>query len=359
MFPPNSKTYQNHSANPEQSPIISIFQNHPNTTAKYSHFINEKFHYCRFYSSSSERNSGVSAGLEGFNYRYHFNNKETDNEVIGEGNSYDFGARMYDSRLGRWWSPDKLAYKYYYLSPYSFAANNPIIFFDMEGDDFFAYSKKDQRKIIRILNKTFGKDHGFTFDDNGKLIHSVINIYTGRREQEIVYDYFKEKIIDNSNVIVTFRGFNYEYVNVDGNLFYVGDGNAITVQRMVDGKLFADIAIGPKQRNALLKEGVLSSKASGFWAEVGHPIATILLQYDFSNQARKLAARWTVGFENIARTALGEAKRSGSTHGAKDRFGNVIEGSSGADNVNSLDNYNYDIRPPSENEVGGGNINEG
>ena len=34
-------------------------------------------------------------------YRYGFNGMEKDDKVKGEGNSYDFGARMYDSRIGR------------------------------------------------------------------------------------------------------------------------------------------------------------------------------------------------------------------------------------------------------------------
>jgi hypothetical protein len=42
--------------------------------------------------------------LRGNRYRFGFNGQEQDNEVSGEGNSYDFGARIYDSRLGRWMS---------------------------------------------------------------------------------------------------------------------------------------------------------------------------------------------------------------------------------------------------------------
>ena len=42
-------------------------------------------------------------------YRYGFNGKENDNEVKGNGNSLDFGARIYDPRLGRWMSPDPKA----------------------------------------------------------------------------------------------------------------------------------------------------------------------------------------------------------------------------------------------------------
>ncbi len=37
-------------------------------------------------------------------YRYGFNGMEMDNEKNGNGNTMDFGARIYDSRLGRWFS---------------------------------------------------------------------------------------------------------------------------------------------------------------------------------------------------------------------------------------------------------------
>jgi len=37
-------------------------------------------------------------------YRYGFNGMEKDDEVKGEGNSLDFGARIYDPRVGRWMS---------------------------------------------------------------------------------------------------------------------------------------------------------------------------------------------------------------------------------------------------------------
>ena len=36
-----------------------------------------------------------------FIYPSGFNGKENDDEIKGVGNSLDFGARMYDSRLGR------------------------------------------------------------------------------------------------------------------------------------------------------------------------------------------------------------------------------------------------------------------
>jgi RHS repeat-associated protein len=68
-------------------------------------------------------------------YRYSFNGMEKDDEVKGNGNQLDYGARMYDSRLGRWLSIDPLAIKYPFASPYNMSLNNPILFKDYDGRD--------------------------------------------------------------------------------------------------------------------------------------------------------------------------------------------------------------------------------
>ncbi len=75
-------------------------------------------------------------------YRYGFNGMERDDEIKGSGNSYDFGARMYDSRLGRWMSVDPLASLQRGWSPYKFALDNPIIFIDPEGETEFYFRGK-------------------------------------------------------------------------------------------------------------------------------------------------------------------------------------------------------------------------
>lgn len=67
-------------------------------------------------------------------YRYGFNGQEKDNETVGAGNSYDFGDRIYDARLGRWLSIDPLVQKYPHLSPFDYVDNNPILFVDINGN---------------------------------------------------------------------------------------------------------------------------------------------------------------------------------------------------------------------------------
>ena len=83
--------------------------------------------------------SAFGAPLEGRkhftpNYRYGFNGMEKDAEMHGnDGDSYDFGARMYDARVGRWLSRDPEFKRYPSFSSYCSFANNPLVFVDPDG----------------------------------------------------------------------------------------------------------------------------------------------------------------------------------------------------------------------------------
>lgn len=68
-------------------------------------------------------------------YRFGFNGKEKDDEVKGAGNSLDFGARIYDSRLGRWQACDPKSSKYPSHSPFHYGYNNPVITNDPNGEE--------------------------------------------------------------------------------------------------------------------------------------------------------------------------------------------------------------------------------
>lgn len=66
-------------------------------------------------------------------HRFGFNGQEGDDELKGDGNSWNYKYRMYDSRLCRFSATDPLESDYPYYTPYSFAANQPIHALELEG----------------------------------------------------------------------------------------------------------------------------------------------------------------------------------------------------------------------------------
>jgi RHS repeat-associated protein len=64
--------------------------------------------------------------------RWLFSGKEK--QTSGEINYMDFGSRMYDDFLGRWFTIDPRAEDYYPLSPYAYCGNNPVIYVDENGE---------------------------------------------------------------------------------------------------------------------------------------------------------------------------------------------------------------------------------
>jgi RHS repeat-associated protein len=76
----------------------------------------------------------MQTGRAGGSYRYGFNGKENDNEINNvDGSWQDYGMRMYDPRVGRFFSSDPLKFTYPYYSPYQFAGNMPLSFIDVDG----------------------------------------------------------------------------------------------------------------------------------------------------------------------------------------------------------------------------------
>jgi RHS repeat-associated protein len=94
----------------------------------------------------------------GGDYRYGFNGMEKDDEVKGRGNSYDFGARLYDSRLGRFLSVDRMYYLSPDITPYRFGFNSPIAVYDPDGNyEADGSLTKGQTKAIKKESKAEAK----------------------------------------------------------------------------------------------------------------------------------------------------------------------------------------------------------
>jgi RHS repeat-associated protein len=110
------------------------------------------------YTASDYGAFGMEIEERGFvrdnKYRYGFNGKEKSDEIASD--DYDFGARIYDGRLGRWLSLDPLAAKYPSSSPYNFCLNNPTRFIDPDGNspNDIVYFNREGVETKRVASNT-------------------------------------------------------------------------------------------------------------------------------------------------------------------------------------------------------------
>jgi RHS repeat-associated protein len=81
---------------------------------------------------------------------YLYNGKELQDEQIGGVNLdwYDFKWRYYDPQIGRFFTQDRLAEKFAYMSPYQFCSNNPIWLKELDGLEGIKYTDVDGIKNV-------------------------------------------------------------------------------------------------------------------------------------------------------------------------------------------------------------------
>ena len=121
---------------------------------------------------------------------YAFQGMEKDDEIKGYGNNYDFGARMYDSRLGRWFSTDSKESSYPGHSPFNFSFNSPLLFKDIDGHDAEITITQGEgndkdKTIITYSTKVYIVGKGVTPEYIEKLNRLKENAYL---PQEIIVD---------------------------------------------------------------------------------------------------------------------------------------------------------------------------
>ncbi|MGE5398797.1 MAG: RHS repeat-associated core domain-containing protein [Ignavibacteriales bacterium] len=140
--------------------------------------------------------------------RYKFTEKERD-----LGTNYDyFGARYYDSELGRWQSVDPLADKYPGLSPYNYCANNPLLLYDPDGMEFKVGG--DKTVASNFVKELAGSENAnlITVGNDGKIILDKNFVVTEGGGSELIY-----------NLV----GSSHEYEYVAGNSGNYLDKNGI------------------------------------------------------------------------------------------------------------------------------------
>ena len=174
-------------------------------------------------------------------YRFGFNGMQRDDEIKGPGNSLDFGARMYDSRLGRWMSVDPLQVKFPSLSPYNGMANNPIIFVDPDGRDIkFAIWVNDgdgnwNKKIV-------------TYKDLNPKLQQALHAYAQTNEGREFLAQFAKKGDKIGNVLFNEGKYSNHVLEIEEFDQY-GSPYGTSSFRQKDGKAIFNIKINSRRES--------------------------------------------------------------------------------------------------------------
>jgi len=121
-----------------------------------------------------------------------YNNKELERSL--DLNWYDYGARMYMSDLGRFPTIDRFAEKYYALTPYQYAASNPILFVDVNGDSLQVSGNQEAtQQFLDIINQGLGGFFSASVDENGLVtLESTDQEGNLTNEQQTFFDVISE-----------------------------------------------------------------------------------------------------------------------------------------------------------------------
>lgn len=180
----------------------------------------EETHYYPFGLTMSGISSKAATNAPANRYKY--NGKEEQKEEFSDGSGLewtDYGARMYDGQIGRFFTQDRFSEKYFSFNPYHYTLNNPIIFIDVNGDSTIYYSAE-------------GAELYRTTDKSANAITVIPNKHLGGFSA--MYNLLNELGVDLNGAIATFimRAYGETY-DING-VFSFLDGNAKNYNKQTD-----------------------------------------------------------------------------------------------------------------------------
>jgi len=251
---------------------------------------------------------------------------------------------MLDPRLGRWLSLDPFAKKYPDISPFTYTANNPILYIDPDGKKLILPSVEAQKIALAVMTYMFGKENGFAIKNN-ELIHNGTPPKDLTPQQQILFELVNEVLIKNDEKvylwtnkksIVRFDIFDetLDYREVEDNTLgtiphpdkMILEGKS-KIGPIVEG--YVDILIPPKKMKEYKegdKFGLDTEKGQGEFSfehlvahELGHAIVDIIINrlngkykdIDFNNMSPTQREDWAIRFTNTLLEAINKPLETG------------------------------------------------
>lgn len=202
-------------------------------------------------------------------YKYKYNGKELQDDNIGGNqlNVYDYGARNYDPALGRWMNIDPLAdntHNFEY-SPYNYVKNNPIVFIDPNGEDWFYYKKEGE------------KDASWNWQEGSTYKHKYSYVGEDGKKQNKTIE------LKGAEAVIVFEGSRDEKLGAGNNLFGKGANLATVTVYGPDG---AD--------DIQTYDGFTMSSDSKKFGAIAD--GTYTFNYDEKGKSGKLKSHWAVEY---------------------------------------------------------------
>jgi len=139
----------------------------------------EEDHYYPFGLSLAGISSKAAGSLEN---KLKYNGKELQHEEFSDGSGlelYDYGARMQDLQIGRWWVIDPMIEKMRGWSPYNYAFDNPVRFIDNDG---MVPIEPDKEEVVGLRNLIANLRVVNVANLNDLAKYYGKELYTGKRD---------------------------------------------------------------------------------------------------------------------------------------------------------------------------------